>query len=240
MDEMPVSRSILFVAPAQGIKPPIVLSSLLKHPGYRHDIRVWTDPPREHSPLIQVVEQYGLEHRVVEDLSLVGECRALCEEPPDFLVSCGWGARIAADVLDIPRLAALNCHSSFLPDYKGHCAYRHAWANCEPAIGATVHYMTERFDDGRILTQEQIQTWPSDTPRAMLVRLSELTAVLLREALWLAADGVPGTAQNGGRYFLKITSGRLRLHRAYNRMAVRLGWPRWLTPHRTIPPRTKS
>ena len=102
-------------------------------------------------------------------------------------------------------------------------------------MGATIHYMTNKFDEGNIVVQKRIPVLKNDTPKTMLERLSILTAYLLREALPLAATGYQGITQSGGRYFYKISGRKLRFHRWYNRVAIRLGLPRRLTPFRVIP-----
>jgi|APSaa5957512622_1039677.scaffolds.fasta_scaffold10732_3 folate-dependent phosphoribosylglycinamide formyltransferase PurN len=227
--------SIVFIGPASGVKPLVVLSSLLDGPALWSNILIVTDTVQHATPFLNLVQQHKLQHLTVTDLTLKDDESILETMNPDFLISCGWGAKLSAQVLAVPKIAALNCHSSFLPDYKGSSVYKHYWANCEEWMGATVHYMTNKFDEGNIVVQKRIAVLKNDTPKTMLERLSTLTAFLLREALPLSATGYQGMHQSGGRYFYKISGRRLRFHRRYNLLALRLGLPRYLTRFRVIP-----
>jgi folate-dependent phosphoribosylglycinamide formyltransferase PurN len=148
----------------------------------------------------------------------------------DVLVSCGWGDLIASEAIATPRVAALNCHSSFLPDYKGGSVYQYQWANCERYGGATIHYMTERFDAGNIVSQQRYRIKSFDNPVDILYRASEFTGPLLVQALFLVLNGAKGSPQSGGRYFKKTPRLRLWLHRAYNMSIGSLTGKRWFSP----------
>ncbi len=226
---------IAMVGPSCAVKTRIVLESLLER-GFvdANHLLVLSDSAAEDTPLAELCRRAGVAYRAVSDPGLQRDVDVLQSFAADFLVSCGWAQKIHADVLDVPAVAALNCHSSFLPDYKGGSVYRHYWANCEPWTGATVHFMTEKFDAGNILAQQRIRVFDWDTPQTLLWRVSELTACLLCEAVLLASQGSKGRPQSGGRYFYPVSRWRLRAHRLYNRWISRLGFSRWLTPHKVI------
>ena len=228
---------IAIVGPSRAVKTRVVLESLLER-GFVDASRILTltDSAAEDTPLAELCRKSGVACRAVSDPGLQGDVGVLRSFSADFLVSCGWAKKICADVLRVPAVAAVNCHGSFLPDYKGGSVYRYYWANCEPAAGATVHFMTEKFDAGNILAQQRIRIFAWDTPQTLLWRTSELTAGLLCEALLLASQGSQGRPQAGGRYFYPVSKYRLRAHRFYNRWIIRLGFPRWLTPHKVIKP----
>src|SRR5690606_30192410 len=101
----------------------------------------------------------------------------------DLLVSIGWPHKIKLDVLKYFNFQAINCHGSYLPDYRGSRAYMHYWANCEEYFGATIHYINEKFDDGNILIQQKLKLLESDTPQTLHYRSSELCGILLNVAI---------------------------------------------------------
>jgi len=136
----------------------------------------------------------------------------------DYLVACGWGWKIPEYAISKAKIAALNCHSSYLPDYKGGDVYFHYWANCEKFGGATVHFLSNNFDTGAIVTQEKFAIAVKDTPEDILVKASEITAVLIREALLLMDKGYKGFSQKGGRYFYKMSNREFKMYRAVNRV----------------------
>lgn len=123
---------------------------------------------------------------------------------PDYIVACGWGYKIPKRVIDSAEVAALNCHSSYLPDYKGVSVYRPQWAHAEECGGATIHTLTDEFDEGAIITQDRYPIRLLDTPLDIAQKYSAITAPLLREALELINAGYDGRQHTGGRYYSTV------------------------------------
>jgi len=225
------SFSIIFLAPANAVKARITANYIFSKNIIDHSrslIILDMDPSAcDWTP-------DGVKSVAVTDRSLRQMPDEYVGREFDFLISCAWGTKIVEDALSIPRIAALNCHSSYLPDYKGGSVYKYYWANCEKHAGATVHFMTDKFDQGNILAQQKFSVLSSDTPHSILVHASEMTGPLLMQAMLIASMGFTGELQSGGRYFTKVGRWRLRAHRLINRAAVFFGLPRWLTPHKEI------
>lgn len=219
--------SVLFVAPSRGVKPSIVAAYIFSRPFVDRDNSLVLTEGAKNPEWVPS----GVSSNSVSDKSL-SEFASRSERGGfDFLVSCGWGAKISGDALSIAQVAAVNCHSSYLPDYKGGSVYRYYWANCARKAGATVHFMTDKFDGGNIITQQEFSIKVSDKPTDILTRASEFTGPLLMEAMLLVAQGYQGSKQNDGRYFLRVSRGRLMAHRVVNRCLKRFGSFRWLSPH---------
>ncbi|OYR75472.1 hypothetical protein DJ84_23575 [Halorubrum ezzemoulense] len=130
--------------------------------------------------------------------------RVAPEDGIDYLVACGWGYILEKQILRIPNQEALNCHSSYLPDYKGLSVYRAQWANAESSGGATIHIMKDDLDEGPIISQGKFKITLWDSPLDIAHKYSDLTAPLLREAIELLENGYEGVDQTGGRYYTKI------------------------------------
>lgn len=86
--------------------------------------------------------------------------RALC---PDFLFSFYYRHMLKPALLDIPRMGALNMHGSLLPKYRGRVPVNWAIIKGETETGATLHYMTEKPDNGDIVAQQSVPILPDDT-----------------------------------------------------------------------------
>lgn len=156
-------------------------------------------------------------------------------EDVDFIVTLGWGKIVKNEIIKCANCAALNCHSSFLPDYKGASVYFHYWANCEVFSGATIHLLTEKVDSGNIIAQSKFKLKFFDSPSVILQRASELTGPLLLEALLKVKGGYKGEPNNGGRYFIKVRSKyQLLLYRLYNCFAKLIGYRRKLLPFKHL------
>lgn len=153
----------------------------------------------------------------------------------DILISCGWGWLISEKVINDAKIGAFNCHGSYLPDFKGSSAFFHYWANCMHFAGATIHYLTKKFDEGNIIFQEKVKIHIFDSYFDILRKQSEITAQMLPKAIQLVNEGFPGTIQEGGRYFFKLSPKRMRLYRLINCFFRIIGSNRRIyTPHKLI------
>ena len=91
---------------------------------------------------------------------VVGQIRAL---RPDFFFSFYYREMLKRELLDIPKHGALNMHGSLLPKYRGRVPVNWAIIHGETETGATLHYMTEKPDNGDIVAQQAVPILPDDT-----------------------------------------------------------------------------
>lgn len=132
---------------------------------------------------------------------------------PDILVSVSCPQRIKKTLLSIPKVAALNIHSSLLPSYAGLAPYFWVLANGEKQTGVTVHYMSEKFDEGNILSQAVLDVRPSESAFSLFQRLSYEGGTLLRHGIERALKGDPGIPQNSSkRSYFSHPSWRAYIH----------------------------
>jgi methionyl-tRNA formyltransferase len=108
---------------------------------------------------------------------------------PDALVVVAYGEILTPDVLDIPRLGAVNVHFSLLPRWRGAAPVQHAILEGDETTGVTIMSMDEGMDTGPILATEETPIGPDEDAGALGQRLSELGAALLVRTLRGLADG---------------------------------------------------
>ncbi len=82
---------------------------------------------------------------------------------PDFFFSFYYREMLKAPLLAIPKSGALNMHGSLLPKYRGRVPVNWAIIKGETETGATLHYMTEKPDNGDIVAQQAVPILPDDT-----------------------------------------------------------------------------
>jgi phosphoribosylglycinamide formyltransferase-1 len=100
---------------------------------------------------------------------------------------------------------ALNVHPALIPAFSGKGFYGHHVhvAVLEKGVkltGATVHFVTEGYDEGPILLQDTVAVLDDDTPDSLAARVQALERKLLPEAVRLIATGC--VRIEGGRTWL--------------------------------------
>jgi methionyl-tRNA formyltransferase len=101
---------------------------------------------------------------------------------PAFIFSFYYRNMILPEVLEIPRLGALNLHGSLLPRYRGRVPVNWAVINGETETGATLHYMVEKPDAGDIVDQERVEIAFTDTAHDVFGKVTEAARVVLARA----------------------------------------------------------
>jgi peptidoglycan/xylan/chitin deacetylase (PgdA/CDA1 family) len=150
---------------------------------------------------------------------------------PDLGVSLG-APILKPAVFSLPPRGTINLHQGKVPDYRG--APPGFWELMTGAseIGATVHWVDQGLDTGRIITAATAPLYPHDSLRTVQARAEELGRRLLADALRLVAAGpVEGTPQPaGGRtYRMPLLKQRMALAaRMAGRRAARALTPRAL------------
>lgn len=107
---------------------------------------------------------------------------------PDLLVVAAYGQILPPALLHVPRIMPINVHGSLLPAYRGAAPIQWAIMNCEKETGITIMRMDAGMDTGPMLLSRAIGIGPDETFGELYLRMSDLGARLLREALDLMGD----------------------------------------------------
>lgn len=213
---MNVSKIIKYVvlASPNGYKAGKVLEALVENKFFtpKNCIVVTT---KNEGALVTVSKVNNIEVLIIVKNKLE---EALSEYSFDFLISCGWNYKISDKVIGMASVASINCHSSYLPDYKGASAHKHAWANAESFTGTTIHLLSSDFDGGNIIEQTKIKIGLFDTPKSLIRNIAEKTATLLPKAISKLENNDFGISQKDlrGRYFFKTSNNKFFLLRTIN------------------------
>lgn len=113
----------------------------------------------------------------------------LRHDAPDFLFSFYYRKLLGNELLQLPKLGALNLHGSLLPKYRGRAPVNWAILNGERETGVTLHYMVEKPDRGDIVAQKAVPIEETDTAHSVYAKLTEAAAQLLRETYPLLCRG---------------------------------------------------
>ena len=134
-------------------------------------------------------------------LEVVEQIRAL---QPDFFFSFYYREMLKRELLEIPKRGALNMHGSLLPKYRGRVPVNWAIIHGETETGATLHYMTEKPDNGDIVAQQAVPILPDDTALQVFQKVTVAAEIALNDVLpALLAGTTPRIKQDlsKGAYF---------------------------------------
>jgi methionyl-tRNA formyltransferase len=123
---------------------------------------------------------------------------------PDFLFSFYYRKMLKAPLLASAARGALNMHGSLLPKYRGRAPVNWAVLHGERETGATLHYMTEKPDNGDIVAQTAVPILPDDTAHDVFAKVAVAAELTLNGVLpALVAGTAPRRRQDlaQGAYF---------------------------------------
>ncbi len=103
----------------------------------------------------------------------------------DLSVVVAYGQILSREVLDVPAKGSVNLHASLLPALRGAAPINWSIVRGDTVTGVTVMRMVEQMDAGPILFQAEEPIGPEETASDLRMRLSEIGAEALVEALVL-------------------------------------------------------
>lgn len=135
---------------------------------------------------------------VHEPQSLRAFAREHASEGYDLFVLASYGRILPQELLDLPKLGALNVHPSLLPNYRGATPIQSALRNGDNETGVTIMLMDAGMDTGDIVLQERTPIAPEERYGELHDRLARFGAQALSHAIDFARSGhIPRTPQTG-------------------------------------------
>jgi methionyl-tRNA formyltransferase len=157
---------------ARGVEVPLVVT---------HE-----DNPREEiwfDSVARTAADYDIPTIVPEDPNLPGVVARIAACRPVFLFSFYYRLMLKGPLLAVPPRGALNMHGSLLPKYRGRVPVNWAIIRGETETGATLHYMTEKPDNGDIVAQAAVPILPDDTAGEVFGKVTLAAEAILHDAL---------------------------------------------------------
>jgi methionyl-tRNA formyltransferase len=113
----------------------------------------------------------------------------LRELRPDISVVVAYGHILPRSVIELPTRGTLNIHASLLPEFRGAGPIQAAIREGLAWTGVSIMRMVERLDAGPVMLQLGTSVLEDETYGELALRLSELGAAALIEALALLEAG---------------------------------------------------
>ena len=130
----------------------------------------------------ELADRHDVPHLVDPDLGSPDLAQRLRALAPDFIFSFTFRQLLPGQLLEIPRLGALNLHPSSLPKYRGRSPINWVLVRGETETGVTLHYMVEKPDRGDVVAQRSFPIVELDTALTLHQRATDEARLLFREA----------------------------------------------------------
>ena len=158
---------------------------------------VFTQPDkpknRGHKLAFSPVKEYAITQNleVYQPLKMRdGEAYGIVERlAPELIVVAAYGKILPEDILNFPRLGSINVHSSLLPKYRGAAPINWAILDGEAETGVSIMYMAKELDAGDVILQKTTPISDTEDAQELTVRLAELGAETLSEAVAALGNG---------------------------------------------------
>jgi phosphoribosylglycinamide formyltransferase-1 len=106
---------------------------------------------------------------------------------PDLIVLAGFMRILSVAFVHSYADRIINIHPSLLPAYKGVNTHQRVLDAEERFHGATVHFVTEQLDDGKMIIQSRIEIGANDDAASLQQRVhSEEHVIYPRAIQWLS------------------------------------------------------
>lgn len=138
------------------------------------------------TPVKSYAQQEGLPLFQPEDINSADSAAFLKKIPYDIFLVVSYGRILSKPVLEIPRIASINIHSSLLPKYRGAAPVNRALINGEKKTGITFMKMNPLMDEGDIIFQKAVDIEEHELVADLEKRLSRIAADSVNSVLDLA------------------------------------------------------
>jgi methionyl-tRNA formyltransferase len=118
---------------------------------------------------------------------------------PDVLFSISWDQMINDSILEIPKIGAFNIHDSLLPENRGHAPLNWSLIKGYTTTGVSMHKMTRKADQGRIVKQQQVPILFTDSANNLYKKLVKAQFSVFKSFLEdVLQDSITEFEQNHG------------------------------------------
>lgn len=131
--------------------------------GENHNIpSFYVDAPNRNKKILKLLNEYDI----------------------DLVILAGYLKILSEEIIDVYRNRIINIHPSLLPKYSGKGFYgekvhQAVMNNNEEYSGATVHYVDEGIDTGKILMQKKVKILDTDDYKSLSKRILKVEHEIL-------------------------------------------------------------
>ncbi len=161
----------------------------------------------------QLCRSYKIDYRSIDNPNSPGFLTEAAERGCDLIVSIACPYIFKKPLLSVPPLGCINIHHAPLPRYRGMMPTFWQLYHGESSVGLTIHYMSEKLDEGNALLQDRLTVEKQETLDCLIRRSKRHAAHCLARVLGdLKANSAIELPleREGGSYFTFPTAAEIR------------------------------
>lgn len=145
------------------------------------------------SPVKQTAQSYDIPVWQPGSFKKQENSEALAAYKADLYIVAAFGQILPLAVLDQPRYGTLNIHASLLPKYRGPDPITEAILQGDEQTGVSIMLLDAGIDTGPVIMRQSVSISNDETLGSLTIKLAELGAQTLQEALplWVAGKLQP-------------------------------------------------
>ena len=151
---------------------------------------------KEDAKALKRAENHGVKNRFIKPAKFANKkeyekklIEVLEVEEVELVVMAGFMRILSSFFINYFQNRIMNIHPSLLPSFPGLDAQKQALDYGVKVSGCTVHFASERMDDGPIIIQKAVEVKEGDTEERLARRILKEEHKILPEAINLYANG---------------------------------------------------
>jgi len=160
------------------------LNWFLEKPNYT--IRSIFLPSNVNQTLVAPLEKIAKKNKIIyfyvnNKYDLLSHLKKMSIKEIDFIISDSWPFLLPNEFLIFPRQGCFNIHEGKLPEYRGAHIMNWQIINGEKEAGISLHQMTDKFDEGDIISYKTVSINFFDDINSLYDKLIKLIPYLLSD-----------------------------------------------------------
>lgn len=107
----------------------------------------------------------------------------------DLIISVAAPVIFKRYLIQLPKYGCINIHNAKLPKYRGMMPNFWQMYHNEKGVGITIHEITPKIDNGRIILQKEVDIYPNETLDSLIKRTKKIGAHFMIEAINMIKTG---------------------------------------------------
>lgn len=128
-------------------------------------------------PVIEFAKQNNIVFSQTENINKDQKLLTILQDMEiDIIIVLAFAQFLGTKILEMPRIAPFNIHTSLLPKYRGAAPIQYALLNGDNKTGVSIQRMVKKMDAGDLVHSVSVDIQPNETGGELWSKLQDLAA----------------------------------------------------------------